>query len=117
MDLQRRWNQAHFYQTDHLTGGSRELLHFAHEEGRVLKQGHVYRYEYNLTDHLGNVRLSFTDIDENGSIDELTEVVSEQHYYPFGGQLAGLATSVGTENRYKYNGKEMHAEKGLRQGC
>ncbi|WP_276090955.1 hypothetical protein [Pedobacter sp. JY14-1] len=38
------------------TGGN---LEFFTEEGRALKNGSTYSYEYNLKDHLGNVRVSF----------------------------------------------------------
>jgi len=78
-----------------------------------LKKGSVFRYEYNLTDHLGNVRISFADVDEDGSIDETMEVLTSQSFYPFGLRLGGLSTTTGVPNRYRYNGKELHDELGL----
>jgi len=90
-----------------------ELQHFAHEEGRVLKQGSVFRYEYNLTDHLGNVRISFADVDEDGSIDETVEVLTSQSFYPFGLRHGGTFAQSGVANRYRYNGKELHDELGV----
>lgn len=90
-----------------------ELQHFSHEEGRVLKTENTFRYEYNITDHLGNVRVSFSDIIEDGVINEATEVLQEDHYYPFGLRLGGLSTSSGVPNRYRYNGKELQDELGL----
>jgi len=53
--------------------------------------------------------VSFSDIDYNGVIDT-NEVLQTDHYYPFGLRLGGLSYSSGTENRYRYNGKEFHQE-------
>jgi len=80
---------------------------------KLLKQKNVFRYEYNLTDHLGNVRISFADVDEDGSIDETMEVLTSQSFYPFGLRLGGLSTTTGVPNRYRYNGKELQDELGL----
>ncbi|MEM9681576.1 MAG: RHS repeat-associated core domain-containing protein, partial [Bacteroidota bacterium] len=90
------------------------LLYVAHEEGRALKLGSSFRYEYNLTDHLGNVRVSFSDLDTDGIIDTAdNEVLQLDHYYPFGMRMGGLSYNSGTENRYRYNGKEYHQELNL----
>ena len=110
---------AFFYKDD-------ELLHFAHENGRSLvltdnPTGQAFRYEYNLTDHLGNVRVSFSDVNFSGSLfDENTgeleegEVLQSEHFYPFGMRMGGLSSPIsGTENRYRYNGKELNTELGL----
>ncbi len=86
-----------------------QLLHLAHEEGRALNLSGIFRYEFNLTDHLGNVRVSFSDINYDGVIDT-NEVLQTDHYYPFGLRLGGLSYQSGTENRYRYNGKELHQE-------
>jgi hypothetical protein len=43
------------------------------------------KYEYNLTDNLGNVRVTFTK-DLNGS----AKIIQEDHYYPFGLQMSGM---------------------------
>ncbi|MCE3074673.1 DUF6443 domain-containing protein [Chryseobacterium gwangjuense] len=62
------------------------------------------KYIYNYTDHLGNVRLSYT---KNGSG---TEIIEENNYYPF-----GLKHNISfSENPYKYqyNGKEVQQETG-----
>ena len=81
----------------------------------------AFRYEYNLTDHLGNVRLVFADLNGNGRIDQTSststnEILQENHYYPFGMTHYGsysTNTGVGEENRYRYNGKEINEELGL----
>ncbi|GEN70165.1 DUF6443 domain-containing protein [Chryseobacterium lathyri] len=88
-------------------------------------------YIYNFTDHLGNVRLSYTDTNKDGiiqprqyrvqqcdgpwdpwnppnCIDYWTpgEIVEVNNYYPFGLMHNYTAT---TQNayQYKYNGKEL----------
>ena len=48
-----------------LSGGfvyeNNTLEYFPFSEGRVRKQGSDWRYEYDLKDHLGNVRATFTE--------------------------------------------------------
>jgi len=78
------------------TGGNLDF--FATEEGRALKNGSTYSYEYNLKDHLGNVRVSF---DNNGGT---ARVIQENEYYAFG--LDTINYISGTKNNYLYNGKE-----------
>ncbi|AFD06626.1 RHS repeat domain-containing protein [Solitalea canadensis] len=67
------------------------------EEGRAISTGGSYKYEYNLSDHLGNVRVSF----------DKTGLLQEDEYYAF-----GLRKSVfnGSSNLYLYNGKELQSE-------
>ena len=87
------------------------------EEGRAYNTNSdpfQWRYEYNLKDHLGNTRVSFSDLNGNGIIDNQTEVLSETHYYPFGLQFDGAWYDNNTnKNRYLYNGKEWNSEFGL----
>ena len=90
----------------------RQLQHLIHEEGRALKLGNRFRYEFDLKDHLGNVRLSFTDKNGNGTL-EKGEVLSAAAYYPFGMKMGGFSYQQGTEKRLGYNGKEWHQELGL----
>ncbi|MCI5055768.1 MAG: RHS repeat-associated core domain-containing protein, partial [Flavobacteriales bacterium] len=69
----------------------------------------------NIKDHLGNTRLTFADLNGNGSIEkDQGEVMQEQHYYPFGMKMEGpWSTISGTENLYQYNGKELNTDFGL----
>ncbi|MCG8208143.1 hypothetical protein [Tenacibaculum finnmarkense] len=67
--------------------GAPKLEFFNPPEGYVspvdandLSKGFKYIYQYK--DHLGNVRLSYTDND--GVIDASSEIVEESNYYPFG---------------------------------
>lgn len=71
------------------------------QEGRaVRKSDGTYRYEYNLTDNLGNVRVSFDDNDGAGT----ARVIQEDEYYAFG--LNRNVHTFGAKNNYLYNGKE-----------
>jgi len=40
-------------------------------------------YVYQYKDHLGNVRLSYADTNNNGSVTSV-EIREENNYYPFG---------------------------------
>lgn len=95
----------------------------------VIQGNYVYQYK----DHLGNVRLSYTDSDEDGKIDIETngqdldnngiadefEIVEESNYYPFGlkhkGYNSVVNNAIGNSvaQKYKYNGKELNEELGL----
>ena len=70
--------------------------------------------EYDLKDHLGNVRAVFADRDEDSFL-SASEVRSEFHYYPFGLEMQGAWQAVGEEyapGRYRYNGKELNPDLG-----
>ncbi len=65
-------------------------------------------------DHLGNIRLSYSDADGNGAIDASTEIIEEKNYYPFGLVHKGYNNVVnGTAHPYGYGGKEENQEFGL----
>lgn len=74
------------------------------EEGVARNNGGVYSYEYNLTDHLGNVRATFYRNPVTGSL----EVFQRDNYYAFGKRKIVQDGS----NRYLYNGKELQDELG-----
>src|SRR5690554_5013971 len=121
------------------------LQFFPHAEGYVKATpgaiaiggkptNYFYNYIYNYTDHLGNVRLSYSKDPQTGVL----EILDENHYYPFGlkhevyvsadkkefdlligggidggiGEVA-LKEVLKTEYLYKYNGKEWQDELGL----
>lgn len=92
----------------------------------------VYNYIFNYTDHLGNVRVSYTANLQNPG---LLDVLEENHYYPFGLKHS-YNTDLGRQSQgnrnsetrnpeepiefipllaynYKYNGKEFQDELGL----
>ncbi len=83
----------------HYIGDNLQFIQTA--EGRTRKSGSNFLYEYNLTDHLGNVRVS---VDAGGT------VVQRDGYYPFG--LTFNHSNVSPENDYKYNGFEEQKETG-----
>ncbi|MCV9387475.1 RHS repeat-associated core domain-containing protein [Reichenbachiella ulvae] len=60
------------------------------------------QYEYNLTDHLGNVRVTVSK--ENQSV----IITQTDDYYPFGLTF----NSFNNDNKYLYNGKELQDETG-----
>lgn len=77
------------------------------EVGIARRSGTVYSYEYNLTDHLGNVRYTFN---KNSSTGAITRVQSDD-YYPFGLRKS-TGSPVSLNNKYLYNGKELQEESG-----
>ena len=115
--------------TDYLGGFQYKngvIQFFPTAEGYVnVTDGTFFNYVYNYTDHLGNIRLSYT---QSGT--EL-KILEENHYYPFGlkhnnyntdkvqfkksefGTSAVLQFAERNNNQYKYNGKEFQDELGL----
>jgi RHS repeat-associated protein len=86
------------------------LQYFPHAEGYYddVKKAYVFNY----TDHLGNLRLSYT---KNPSTNALI-ILDENNYYPFGLKHNGYNPIVPVpENRRLYNGKELQDELGLNQ--
>ncbi len=74
-----------------------------------------WKYEYSITDHLGNTRISFSDLDASGQI-STDEVLQQQHYYPFGMNMEGAWDGIHEatiNNPYQYNGKEVNEDFGL----
>ena len=68
------------------------------EEGRAINSGGNYIYEYTLTDHLGNNRVTF---------DQTNGKVGEEDYYPFG---LNVDRKINATNKYLYNKKELQDE-------
>src|SRR5690606_31771183 len=73
-----------------------------------------------ITDYLSNARISFADLNNNGIIEvaaspgSYTEIVQENHYYPFGMHMEGpWSPTIDVENRYQYNGMEYDQSFGL----
>lgn len=94
------------------------LQFFNHPEGYVKKDGSAFNYVYQYKDHLGNIRLSYADTDNNGSINTITEIIEESNYYPFGLKHKGynnVTSSNGNSvaQKWKYNGIEYEESLGL----
>ncbi len=103
---------------------SLSLESIGHREGRIFNtntgttSADALRYEYNIKDHLGNTRLTFTDKNGNGIVDVTSgtdnEVLQENHYYPFGLAMSGpWMNDAAIDTKYQYNGKEMNDDFGL----
>jgi RHS repeat-associated protein len=93
--------------TDYISGIQYEngaIVFIQTEEGRALKSGSNYVYEYSLADHLGNTRLSF---DQNSA----TVIKQQDDYYPFGMEIS-RGFIVSPKNEYLYNKKELQEELG-----
>ncbi len=74
----------------------------------------LYKYVYQYKDHLGNIRLSYTDTDDNNTINTSTEIIEESNYYPFGLKHKGYNNVVnGTHHPYGFGGKEEQSEFGI----
>jgi RHS repeat-associated protein len=130
--------------TDYLSGFqyvNDVMQYFPHAEGYVKVTGTSYDYVYNYTDHLGNIRLSYSKEPASNAL----KVIEENHYYPFGLKHTGynsdkyyIAPRPGRPGSgyydyseiefipynpanfnaslnydYKYNGKELQDELGL----
>ena len=63
--------------------------------GMIRKDGANYIRQYNITDHLGNVR---SVVNQSGTIEQATD------YYPYG---LSFSNNNLNKNRYLYNGKEL----------
>jgi RHS repeat-associated protein len=77
--------------------------------GEILSFDYVYQYK----DHLGNIRLSYSDDDVNSSITQ-AEIREENNYYPFGLKHRGYNFQQnGRDHKFEYNGMELEESLGL----
>ena len=129
-------------ETDYIGGfqyNNNILQFFPHAEGYIdftelNSNDGEYRYVYQYKDHLGNIRLSYSDGNDDGIINSTTELLKENNYYPFGlehtyyngekrafrkqeggGDDSVIIKPVASNSgyQYKYNGKELQDELGL----
>jgi RHS repeat-associated protein len=86
------------------------LQFFNHPEGYVENDNGTFKYHYQYKDHLGNIRLSYTN---SGSAGSPNVVISEENnYYPFGLRHKGyndIGNGYGNSaaKKYKFGGKEL----------
>lgn len=78
------------------------LLYALTPEGRMMRNGSKWTYEYYLKDHLGNVRLSIQPTTTGSA-----RRVQEDHYYPFGLPMPAYSYRSSTPNKLLYNTKEL----------
>jgi RHS repeat-associated protein len=64
-------------------------------------------YKYTIKDHLGNTRVTFDDIDNDGNI-TVNDVKQVNNYYPFGLNMEGNWSGADGQFKYQYNGKEWN---------
>lgn len=88
-----------------------QLAFVDNEEGRAVKNtgNGVYTYEYNLKDHLGNVRVS---IDKDPNTQE-ARVIQEDEFYSYG--LRKPLYDNSSDNKKLYQGQELQDGLGLYQ--
>jgi len=91
-----QWDMASEFHYQH-----ESLAYFTHSEGiaRMNTTG-TFLNQYALKDHLGNVRIQFTDANGDGK----PEIVQEDHYYPFGARMAHLSYQDDPLSPNRYNG-------------
>ncbi len=86
------------------------LQFFSHPEGYVMPNtSGGYDYVYQYRDHLGNVRLSYTD---DPSSPGTPTIIEENNYYPFGLKHKGYNSNVSSlgnsvAQRWTFGGKEF----------
>ncbi|WP_299884403.1 DUF6443 domain-containing protein [uncultured Lacinutrix sp.] len=99
------------------TSAGETLKFFSHPEGYIQPDNGSFDYVYQFKDHLGNIRLSYSDSDGNGDIDAATEIIEENNYYPFGLKHKGYndvvsANTNSVASKFKFGGKELNDELG-----
>ena len=95
------------------------LQFFSNVEGYVKHDQSKFENVYQYKDHLGNVRLSYSDVDSDGTIDTATEIIEESNYYPFGSKHKGYnnvvspnGNSVAQKDK-TFQGQKLDDELGL----
>ncbi len=78
------------------------LISIAHDEGIIKrKPDGSYKYQYFITDHLGNNRVIFEKLNDT------VYVAQRADYYAFGGLMEGLSSSLdSTSWKFLFQGKE-----------
>jgi RHS repeat-associated protein len=89
-----------------------------HAEGYAKYENGNFEYVYQYKDHLGNVRLSYADSNNDGSITASSEIIEESNYYPFGLKHKGYNDVVSANGNsvaqgYKFGGMELQSELNL----
>jgi len=80
--------------------GTCSLSHILTPAGKIAKEGSNWVYHYYISDHQGNIRVTFKKNNEGDYT-----ILRENHYYPFGLEMGII--SGGIFNDYMYNGKEL----------
>jgi RHS repeat-associated protein len=87
---------------------------FLHSEGSVrMDKDGQFKYYFVLRDHLGNTRVTFSDLNNDDEINEKEEIIQINNYYAFGLNMEGNWNGANGANKYQYNGKEWNDDFGL----
>ncbi|WP_264550625.1 RHS repeat-associated core domain-containing protein [Flavobacterium sp. N2038] len=95
--------------TDYLGGfqyKNNVLEFFPTAEGYVKNTDGALSYVFQYKDHLGNIRISYAKNPQT----QVLEIIDENNYYPFGLKHKAYNDALATNNKYKYNGKELQDE-------
>ncbi|WP_111684210.1 DUF6443 domain-containing protein [Winogradskyella tangerina] len=95
-----------------------ELQMFSTPEGYVEPDGTNFNYAYQYVDHLGNIRLTYMDINQNNASNVSLDIIEENNYYPFGLKHKGYNGNVSSNSnamasKFKYNGMELEESLGI----
>jgi RHS repeat-associated protein len=87
---------------------------FLHSEGSVrMDENGQFHHYFVLRDHLGNTRVTFSDLNNDDEINEKEEMIQINNYYAFGLNMEGNWNGKDGANKYQYNGKEWNDDFGL----
>ncbi len=85
----------------------------ANTEGQITRTASgAYQREYDLRDHLGNTRVTFCDLNNDGLVND-AEILQSNNYYAFGLNMEMNTNGAQGNNKYQYNGKEWNDDFGL----
>jgi len=90
------------------------LAFIQQSEGYVEPNSGSYKYVYHFKDQLNNIRLSFSDLNNNGTV-VTSEITDERNFYAFGQEHQGYNTQLnGSEYNIKtFQNQEFHPELGI----
>jgi len=100
------------------TRTSKSVKGFKKDTGETTYSDYAYVFQYK--DHLGNVRLSYSDANLDGAIQtegDASEIIEESNYYPFGLQHKGYnnvitSTNLGQKEK-TFQGQRLDDDLGL----
>lgn len=107
------FNGIEYYRSSPFNTSKIEAIY--HSDGRIAYQSNgTSRYEYALRDHLGSMRVQFSDLNNDGVINGSTEILQEGEYYPFGMNIEcpnfNYNNATYTTDKYQFNNKELNTD-------
>ncbi len=98
--------------TDYIGGMvyKNNILEFiATAEGRAIPDAATFRYEYQISDHLGNLRSTYYKNKTAPVGTEQLTLLQENHYDPWGLNLTDIEKAYTNADRYQYNAQTEKA--------